>query len=118
MVPISNYCLVKRRKTVISMASQENISSIQDSLQNACNDLLIPGKVPPNNLFSSCCFMFIGFTEKDSDRILSENEKDEAMSIKQSLSGLIRRSMGTIFWNVNVNITHVIVSDRCDKKTR
>ncbi len=116
MVPINDYCLVKRRKTLNSKANQD--VPIQYSLQNACNDLLLPGKVPPNNLFSSCCFMFIGFTEKDSKGTQSEDEKVEITNIQESLSCLIRRSMGTIFWNANLNITHVIVSERCDTKTR
>jgi hypothetical protein len=52
-----------------------------------------------NKLFSSCRFLLVGFEEQSDS--------------KQKLSKLIRRSMGTIYWELNELITHLIVETDC-----
>lgn len=57
-----------------------------------------------NDLFESCRFLLLGF-ETDS-------------AVKGKLSRLIRRGKGTIYWELNEMITHVIVADDCDEMHR
>ena len=87
--------------------------------------------LPPNCLFMSCCFHLVGFEEDEwmnttcshnttnsindsSSSLLGSHEKDG----KGDLLRLIRRGMGTIFWDVHESVTHVIVADGSDAKTR
>ena len=84
-------------------------------------------EMPPNNLFMSCCFYLEGFEDNDDWMIsMAEDTNDytkiynseESGSGKQQLLRLIRRAMGTVFWDVHECITHVIVADGTDAKRR
>lgn len=55
-----------------------------------------------NDLFASCRFLLLGFND-DSD---------------VKLGRLIRRGKGTIYWEPNEIITHIIVADDCDDSHR
>lgn len=57
-----------------------------------------------NSLFESCRFLLLGFQE-DSQ-------------VKAKLSHLIRRGKGTIYWELNEEITHIVVADDCDETHR
>jgi hypothetical protein len=59
------------------------------------------------SIFSACQFYFLGFADDDADQSLSN-----------SISRLIRRGMGTIYWHANHAITHIVVQDGCDESTR
>lgn len=58
-----------------------------------------------SKLFASCKFYLIGFDEVES------NDHGK-------LSKLIRRGMGTIYWELNEIITHIIVNDDCEDTLR
>lgn len=66
------------------------------SLPNALNQLLQTYS-GPDPLFSACQFYLIGFQE-DTD-------------VFRDLTRLIRRGMGTIYWEFQEAVTHVIVND-------
>jgi len=100
-------------------------------MQVKVNQLLFKSKIPPNPLFSNCSFFLVGFPDIHNDSakgkgngngndLLSSNKKSESSSLalKRNLCTLIRRCMGTIFWEPNRNISHVIVNEQCDIKTR
>ena len=55
-----------------------------------------------NDLFVSCRFLLLGFND-DSD---------------VKLGRLIRRGKGTIYWELNEMITHIIVANDCDESRR
>ena len=57
-----------------------------------------------STLFSSCHFYLVGF-EVDSDLYLS-------------LSRWCRRGLGTIYWEISPNISHIMVNDNCDESIR
>jgi hypothetical protein len=56
------------------------------------------------SLFDHCCFLLLGF--------------EQDMQLKVKLGKLIRRAKGTIFWEINKSITHLIVHDLCDEPLR
>jgi hypothetical protein len=95
------------------------------SLEIQVNQLLYKSKIPPNPLFSNCCFYLVGFPDNDlttgNDLPLkhkNENSPLLPVFLKRNLCTLIRRCTGTIFWEPNRNISHVIVNEECDIKTR
>jgi twin BRCT domain len=53
-----------------------------------------------SKLFASCKCYLIGFEEESTERL--------------KLSKLIRRGMGTNYWDLNEIITHIIVNDECE----
>ena len=53
------------------------------------------------DLFVPCRFLLLGF--------------DEETDIYSKLGKLIRRAKGTIYWELNEMITHIIVADDCDE---
>jgi len=57
-----------------------------------------------NDLFVSCRFLLLGF--------------GAGSDVNMKLSRLIRRGKGTIYWELNEAITHVIVADDCDETHR
>lgn len=73
-------------------------------LRDLINEQLIQTQQRPSMIFSSCHFLLLGF-EKESD-------------LKTKLSRLIRWGMGTIYWELNESITHVIVSNECEDEYR
>lgn len=93
-------------------------------MQIKVNQLLFQSTVPRNPLFSNCSFFLVGFPVIDwtngNGNDLSSKQKNESSSLvlKQNLCTLIRRCMGTIYWEPNRNISHVIVNEQCDIKTR
>lgn len=52
------------------------------------------------DLFAPCRFLLLGF--------------DEETDIYRNLGKLMRRAKGTIYWELNEMITHIIVADDCD----
>ena len=81
-----------------------------------------PLRVPPNPLFSSYCFFLVGFPRNELGFSVHESKLSSSTSaslkLKHEFCKLIRRCMGTIFWEVNKDITHVIVNEGCDLKVR
>lgn len=85
-------------------------------------------EMPPNNLFVSCCFYLVGFgdddgynmtlTAEDTNYNTGNNHSREQGNSKKQLLRLLRRGMGTVFWDVHESITHVIVADGSDAKQR
>jgi hypothetical protein len=57
-----------------------------------------------DRIFSSCIFMLVGFDEQSEERI--------------QLGQLIRKGWGTIYWEMNDSVSHLIVSDGCDESVR
>jgi len=92
-------------------------------LEMATKSLLSDMAVPPNPLFSGCCFYLVGFPQEELNHMnrmsSSLSSRDHSrIKLKKDFCRLIRRGMGTIFWEVNKDITHVIVSEESDMKTR
>jgi hypothetical protein len=54
-----------------------------------------------NTLFYPCRFLLLGFEEDSKEANLLEK--------------LIRRGQGTIFWELNETITHIVIQDSCDQ---
>jgi hypothetical protein len=91
--------------------------------------------VPDRNrqlLFASCQFLLLGFDsiENDATRLNKglaqstmnpesnlEARADVVSNLHFALSRLIRRGMGTIFWEMNSFITHVVVNNDLDELT-
>lgn len=92
------------------------------TLYQQCQELLLEGVLPPNALFSTCSFLLLGFPAvfEKNDTFVSRDTIDvqTGRMIRNELSRLIRRCMGTIYWEPNDFITHVIVSEYADGKTR
>lgn len=59
----------------------------------------------PTALFSSGNFYMVGFSGKDQ-------------SVRNQLGKLLRRGMGTIYWDYHDGISHVIVNDGADSAIR
>jgi Fe2+ transport system protein FeoA len=57
-----------------------------------------------SKLFASCKFYSIGFPDESNELL--------------NLSKLIRRGMGTNYWELNEVITHIIVQDGCENELR
>lgn len=100
------------------------LNSHKDDLEGACDELLVPGEVPLNPLFSACFFFLVGFCEdipndgKGDGDFTTHQHDTNGMAIKQKCLRLVRRCMGTVVWDLNESITHVIVKDGCDPKLR
>lgn len=106
---------------------EDHISLVQD-----CDELLPPGKLPPNPLFSGLCFYFVGFDddeeEEEDENAMSCRDGDDTRqngkvdlsiaTLKQKLFRLLRRGMGTILWDLSDRITHVVVCQNCNLKAR
>jgi len=115
----SNSNVAKSRKGQTAAAADGFTGS--SSLEAAMKELLSEGKVPPNPLFSSCSFFLVGFPLDDRTNTNAEEsgmEQGSPLKVKKYLCLLIRRGMGTVFWDVNRHISHVVVSEHCDMKTR
>jgi hypothetical protein len=54
-----------------------------------------------NKLFYPCRLLLLGFEEDSKEANLLEK--------------LIRRGQGTIFWELNETITHILIQDGCDQ---
>lgn len=87
-------------------------------LEEVCDRLLVPGKVPLNPLFSTCFFFLVGFSDNDDCNDDNNRYESNAMASKQKFLRLVRRCMGTVLWDLNERITHVVVNDRCDPKVK
>lgn len=118
-VDISAYLLNSNGAKSIS-----NIDLYSANLYQQCQELLMDNKLPPNPLFSSCSFLLVGFlpvihsVDEDDENLNDMTDVDTSRLIRNEFSRLIRRCMGTIYWKPSVSITHVIVSDFTDAKTR
>lgn len=66
--------------------------------------LIVNPNEGPNSLFYGCQFFLVGFQSENQER--------------NKLSQVLRSGMGTIFWEFQENITHVIVHDNCDDTLR
>ena len=66
-----------------------------------------PAPIPP--LFSKCQFYMVGF----GNGTQGEDKGDGGAILKDKLSRLIRQERGTILWDINENITHIVVADEC-----
>ena len=100
--------------------SNKKIKEQQQQLVMALDQALLPQKDESNSgspesvvvvgfpvpLFSSCQFYLVGF------------DTEEADLERTKLCRLLRRGMGTIFWDFHEGITHVIVYDQCDDAVR
>lgn len=100
--------------------SNKKMKEQQQQLIMALDQALLPQKDESNNsgspgsvvagfpllLFSSCQFYLVGF------------DTEEADLERTKLCRLLRRGMGTIFWDFHEGITHVIVHDQCDDTVR
>lgn len=104
--------------------SKSNGDSYSANLFQQCQELLMDNKLPPNPLFSSCSFLLVGFlpviqdSDADNENIHNMIDVETSRLIRNEFSRLIRRCMGTIYWEPSVSITHVIVSDFTDAQTR
>ena len=65
-------------------------------------------------VFSRCQFYLVGFDEG----VEEDGKGTEGTVVKGKLSRVIRRERGTIYWNVNEYITHIIVADGCNDSLR
>jgi hypothetical protein len=86
----------KKRKHDLITALQQALSPQPPQQQDSC----------PTMLFSGLQFYLVGFDAPDR-----EEERTQ-------FSRLVRRGMGTIFWEFQEGITHVIVHDDCDDALR
>lgn len=116
-------CALRKKKVptsdfhLVNSPLYSNREKVELSLQDTCDELL--ERIPANPMLSGCCFLLIGFSNKDSagttfnslQQMHQNGEDDKALKLKQSLSQMIRRCMGTIYWDINVNITHIIVNE-------
>jgi hypothetical protein len=122
-----------RTRSAQSTSKGANMDAFQapSFLENSLKSLLAENAVLPNPLFSGCCFYLVGFPEEDLEKIGEmapssvkgassnlSNGHHSRMKLKIDFCRLIRRCMGTIFWEVNKDITHVIVDEESDMKTR
>jgi hypothetical protein len=100
-VPESNYHLVAAGDCV---DDANNTNS--DTFQSLSDALKSPDMVErrDSTLFSPCHFYLVGF-EVDSD-------------LHVSLCRWIRRGLGTIYWEINHSVSHIIVNDNCDESIR
>ena len=73
------------------------------SLPAALNQIL-PTASFNDRIFTSCIFLLVGFDE-NSEELLQ-------------LGQLIRKGWGTIYWDMNDSISHLIVADGCDEAVR
>ena len=101
---------------------------MKSSIQEECNNILMNNTT---NLFISCCFYFVGFEGDEWMTSTNSNSSNAAASVtvtsnsnnsnrndKHKLSRIIRKCLGTIYWDVHESITHVIVADGIDPKLR
>lgn len=72
------------------------------SLVDSLNEQIEPGTTPHVEIFATCNFFLVGFDE-------------EVDPVNLSLGRLIRRGLGTIFWEFHEGITHVIVNDHASE---
>ena len=104
--------------------SKSKGDSYTTNLYQRCQELLMDNKLPPNPLFSGCSFLLVGFlpaidyNNSDDDIMSAMTDVETSRLVRNEFSRLIRRCMGTIYWKPSVSITHIIVSDFTDGKTR
>ena len=108
----------------------------QCPLDVAIHELFSSRKLLPNPLFSSFCFFFVGFTENGQERQQQQDEylrscifprgrtqrdieiSESSLAVKEGLLRLVRICMGTVLWDLNEHITHIIVSRNCSQELR
>ena len=77
------------------------------------------GTIPPNPLFAGLYFYWVGFDDDEEEDNGNDNGNGvSTVALKQQLMRLVRRSMGTILWDVSDRITHVVVCQNCNRKAR
>ena len=64
-------------------------------------------------LFADCVFHLVGFDENDTSTATTTTT-----TRKVQLSRLIRRGTGTIYWDMNESVTHIVVNDGCEDVLR
>ena len=84
---------------VLSEKPQNTVMSLKQALDQQLMDQKYHSSV-----FSACYFHLVGFTE-DSD-------------LHVKIGRLIRAGLGTIYWEFNDAISHVIVNDGTDESVR
>lgn len=89
----------------------------------AIRALLSDRVVPPNPLFTDCSFYLVGFLRDEfnlnkCDESSLQIRDQSSVQLKKDFCRLIRRCMGTIYWDVHEAITHVVVNEESDMKTR
>ena len=65
-------------------------------------------------LFADCVFHLVGFDENDTPTATTTTTTTQ----KVQLSRLIRRGTGTIYWDMNESVTHIVVNDGCEDVLR
>lgn len=99
-----------------------------DAMEASLKELLLEEKIPPNFIFSNNCFYLVGFppiltldSSRNHDPPSCRSSKSShvpSSNMTLDFCRLIRRCMGTIYWETNESISHVIVHYECDAKIR
>ena len=119
--------------------SNEKVESIDDendydldrnSVKKACDKVLTT--TPFNSLFADCSFFFVGFKNDEDDDVNRDTDIDKDtnadiytshtlqwndLEYRDTFAKLVRHGMGTRYWELPVDVTHVIVSEYCDSRT-
>jgi hypothetical protein len=84
--------------SIAAVDSSERLTLMEETLDQLLESM------ERNTLFASCRFLLLGF-EEESDKVIQ-------------LGKLIRRGRGTIYWELNEVITHLIVNDETEDVLR
>jgi len=123
-VPESKFRLSDGQSNLLLQDDVNQCDLMDDDIRTALKECLLPEKIPPNYLFSNCCFYLVGFPpmslniSQDTVRGKTYSDFQPNDTITFDLCRLIRRCMGTIYWKIHKNISHVIVHYDCDLKIR
>ena len=132
-LPTDRFLILQSKENTATSTCSTTVNLTQDerhiSLVQECDELLSPEKLPPNPLFSGLFFYLVGFDDdEEDDDMVCGRDGDETQTVnvsnlsittlKQNLSRLLRRGMGTILWDLSDRITHVVVCQNCNLKAR
>lgn len=110
-ITINNRANESEHRLKEPLVCKNDTSNRVSSLPEAIDQQLQQNSTKDDNwlLFSACHFYLVGFDDEDkgSNDVLVNN-----------LSRLIRRGLGTIYWEFHDVVTHVIVNDQADPSIR
>jgi hypothetical protein len=103
------------------MKSRRRVSEKNHSLINAFTPRISTTHVSRNDT-SLLVENFLGKSQNESINFLFEGHQfyllgfdDKDVKLKQNIGKLVRRCMGTIYWDLNDDITIIVLCDDCDE---
>jgi hypothetical protein len=99
-----------RLNEILSMLHESSINSGRFSPKSA---VVPPAGATQHMLLSSCQFFLLGFDSPPTTK--GEDLNCFFSEIHFAIARLIRRGLGTIYWELNRSVTHIVMNDDLDE---